>query len=244
MKQLTHLQQIELERQRQVWDSQVRLFAKYFLAHVNLPKIKFSLLDVGCGTGSALSEIKKCYPLANLFGCDMAEEHVALSRKKNGEVAQFFQGTIESIDGFFDILYVSNVLEHVPDWKAALEHMIRHSNQVYVLVPYREEINRKPLSELTTDDHIHSFDEKSFLWLKNSSDIQMRVIRTPYAWGHPLRREIILKIKSVFAGRHMNVQRELLVLINKKERVRGNLFQNKSAKLKPKLIAMLDYFVI
>jgi SAM-dependent methyltransferase len=210
------------------WDRQVNLFAKYFLAHVNLPETPFSLLDFGCGTGSALRVIKNKCPKATLYGCDVDELHLQISREKNGDCATFFKSDFCSISDHYDIIYVSNVIEHIRDWKAVVVRLVSRSNQLYILVPYKEQI-KPPSSDLAEiDQHVSKFDKQSFRFLFSKGlEIKQRVIRTPYAWGHPLLREYALRFKAFISKNKFDVQHELLVSITKREYVVNRPFKNR-----------------
>lgn len=197
------------------WDQQICLFAKYFLAHANLPKIPFSLLDVGCGTGSALREIKRMCPYSILYGCDQDEQHLTLSNRMNSVYGTFFKSEILEIKNSYEIIYVSSVLEHLHDWKSAITHLLSNCIRIYALVPYKELLKEISIDLPEIDQHISCFDERSFYYFQSDIvRIDQRIIRTPYAWGHPLKREVGLRIKAALNGESFEVQRELLVALS------------------------------
>jgi len=68
------------EERRQVWaqwDKQIEIFALTFLRAFRLPRGNFSLLDAGCGIGTALAVFHRAYPQAELFGCDLDPDHIS-----------------------------------------------------------------------------------------------------------------------------------------------------------------------
>jgi len=86
------------------------------------------VLDVGCGNGALLA-----IPLAShgfdVTGVDVHPASIenARSRAKNLPNARFCLGKVEEIqDETFDVVILSEVLEHVPDPKALLEASLEH----------------------------------------------------------------------------------------------------------------------
>lgn len=208
------------------WDAQIRLFARYFLRHARLPKEQFTLLDVGCGTGSALSEIHQRYPNAQLSGCDLESAHVEISSTMNGEIATFFQGDVATLNVEADIFYVSNVLEHVPEWPKVATDLLTRCKRLYVMVPYRETVKGEQLCSEMGLEHRNYFTENSFDFLKAKDiDLEWRVLRTPYAWGHPLIREYRLRALQWFRGERFDLQRQLLISITKSDYVFSGMFR-------------------
>jgi SAM-dependent methyltransferase len=200
------------------WDRQIRLFAHYFQCYSNLPSQTFTLLDVGCGTGAALGELKRFYPHADLFGCDFENDHIEIARRMNGENAHFFRADIRDVSGRYDIIYASNIIEHLKDWQPVLNRLITFCDRLYVLVPYREELSDHK-SGVPNVDHVVSFNKSSFDFLKSKEiSVEMKVIRTPHAWGHPLKREIYLRTRALLKNEPFDVQRELLVAITNTNR--------------------------
>jgi SAM-dependent methyltransferase len=199
------------------WNNQIRLFAKYFLEHANLPSHKFILLDVGCGTGAALKEIHNSYPHAELFGCDLEEEHVNISIRMNLQYGKFFQSDIMQLRSFYDVIYISNVIEHLPNWQEAVSHLIKCCHRLYILVPYRESLELYLTEHVPGINHVVSFNRKSLSFIDSKQfSIEARVIRTPYAWGHSVQRELFFLIKALFKRQKFNIQREIIFSITNK----------------------------
>ncbi|HBE41183.1 MAG TPA: hypothetical protein DDW27_08270 [Bacteroidales bacterium] len=198
------------------WDYQVELFARYFCAHARLPKdSKFTLLDVGCGTGSALRIIKTEYPQSDLYGCDIEPEHIRISEQLNGQYGKYFISDIENLKSYWDILYLSNVLEHLKDWRRMISQLLSNTNRLYILVPFRERITFLPEDNSDHSYHLNSFDTESFSYLENLDYlVEYRVITTPYAWGSGPVRNLFYKY-SVF-GSPNEYRSELLVCITRR----------------------------
>jgi methionine biosynthesis protein MetW len=78
-----------------------------------------SLLDVGCGTGGFLQQVRKARPNVHCKGIDFSERAIEIVRSlgfdaEKGDVA------IDPIVGQFDFVSCFEVLEHIPDAEAAL----------------------------------------------------------------------------------------------------------------------------
>lgn len=64
-----------------------------------------SILDVACGTGGFLSQLKTALPGASLYGLDLSEAYLDHARDRHGDAAHFIWGNAEALpfaDGSFD----------------------------------------------------------------------------------------------------------------------------------------------
>jgi SAM-dependent methyltransferase len=198
------------------WDRQIRSFARFFLDVAWLPSGPFTLLDVGCGTGSALREISNGYPDASLFGCDAEQKHVDIAARMNGDVATFFKAELREIQDYYDVMYVSNVLEHLAGWREAVLHLTGHARRAYVLVPLKENLT-EPDKELAPGvAHVVRFQTDAFDFLKGFGfAVATRTLRTPGAWGERWPREIRQRLEAVLgAGPPYNARRQLVASIS------------------------------
>jgi SAM-dependent methyltransferase len=87
--------------------------------------LKFrSVLDVGCGQGSPLEEVARRRPGVELAGVDFSPRAVELARERmpnaTFSVLDLTQG---ALDRKFDLIICTDVLEHIPDDRAALRNM-------------------------------------------------------------------------------------------------------------------------
>lgn len=220
--------EIDQNKSLENWDKQIRVFAKHFLRNVSFPLSSFSLLDVGCGTGGALREIKRLYPYVILHGCDLEEGHVKISRERNGDIANFFVGDIAGVVDQYDVIYISNVIEHISDYESAISHLLNKCKRLYILVPYKEKLDGQVKSNIPGVDHINTFNIDSFdIYNNGSTKVVARIISTPYAWGDPLRREIGLKLKAAITANEYTVKRELLVSITHRNLGMDKPFKNR-----------------
>jgi SAM-dependent methyltransferase len=200
----------------EAWDYQIGLFARYFLTYARLPRdVPFLLLDLGCGTGTALKIIKTKYPNARLHGCDLEPAHIEICERLNGQYGDFFISDIESISTHWDIIYLSNVLEHLKEWKEKIDHLMSRTNRLYILVPFKEKIASSPLNDDDHSYHINNFDSSTFMYLKTMGfNVDQLVINTPYAWGSSPLRSFLEKYH--LDKNKQEYKCELLVCISRK----------------------------
>ncbi len=179
---------------------QTRIFAQSFLKHAHLdPAGSFTLLDVGCALGDALKVFHEHLPKATLFGMDVSSVAVALCRQELKDIASFAVSDISEISDWYDVIYVSNVLEHFVDYPDKARHLIKHCRRLYIMVPYKEVDENGPLQPDPFKSHQHSFDRSSFDFLlkeKAAVRVNSKIIRCPGAWSmtpKQLFKEYLLK---------------------------------------------------
>lgn len=83
-----------------------------------------SVLDVGCGQGSPLEEIARRRPDVELAGVDFSPRAVELARLRMPNATfSVLDLTTEALDKKHDLIICTDVLEHIPDDRAALRNM-------------------------------------------------------------------------------------------------------------------------
>lgn len=89
-----------------------------------------SVLDVGCGQGSPLEEIAARRPGVELAGVDISAQAVEFARQRLPDatfsVLDLTQG---ALDRQYDLIICSDVLEHIQDDRAAIQHMRKMANR-------------------------------------------------------------------------------------------------------------------
>jgi ubiquinone/menaquinone biosynthesis C-methylase UbiE len=136
----------------------------------SLSHIQFeSLLDVGGGEGYKAALIRRIYGV-DVKSCDISLE----ACKRAEKIFQISSNTADIHhlpypDNSFDIVLCSETLEHVTDWKKALDELIRVSKKSVILTlpkQSRQIIQQSRKNHLLAS-HIHSFTNNSFDFLKN-----------------------------------------------------------------------------
>ncbi|MCH9051420.1 MAG: class I SAM-dependent methyltransferase [Proteobacteria bacterium] len=72
------------------------------------------ILDVGCANGDFLAEMRR-QGFTNLLGLDFSEEAVRRVRARDLEAVRGEVDTADLPDGAFDLIVMTNFIEHVPD---------------------------------------------------------------------------------------------------------------------------------
>jgi SAM-dependent methyltransferase len=77
---------------------------------------KLRLLDFGCGAGRYLMGFADYIPLANLHGVDTDPDALAQATKAGLQCRRLDAGqpALDFEDSFFDVVFSSNVIEHIP----------------------------------------------------------------------------------------------------------------------------------
>ena len=96
-----------------------------------------TLLDVGCGDGRLLYELRDSVP--SLAGCDTDERAIGFARAFN-PAAAIHLGELSGVAGAFDVVVAMEVLEHVaddaqPGFVSALAARVAATGRLIVSVP-------------------------------------------------------------------------------------------------------------
>ena len=104
-----------------------------------------STLEVGCGDGALLCELRRRGFGGRLSGVEIAETAVAIARERPqiDEVAVYDGTRLADADGAHDLGILSHVLEHVPDPSALLAEVARVCKTVVVEVPLEANLSAR-----------------------------------------------------------------------------------------------------
>jgi ubiquinone/menaquinone biosynthesis C-methylase UbiE len=150
------------------------------ITDMNMPSVEFiknnidpsaqTLVDIGCGNGYLLKQIKKDHPGLQLTGTDI---------KKIGDHEEFAfkKGNIEALpfaDKSIDIVTCCHTLEHILNPSKAIEELKRITKkQLFIVVP------RQRYFYYTLDEHVNFFPLKENL----TSLIDIEKHRCEKVWG-------------------------------------------------------------
>jgi SAM-dependent methyltransferase len=165
---------------------QTRRFAEFFHRKVWIPWASFSVLDVGCGLGDALLVWHQKYPSAELHGCDVAETAVKRCQARYGGFARLFRASFEELEGFWDVIYCSNVLEHFEQHVEIAEALLLRCKVLFLLTPFGELRDESLLKPDGKEYHVATFYRDSFDALvrqDRASRIETLIEGCPHAWG-------------------------------------------------------------
>ena len=87
-----------------------------------------SVLDIGCGGGQLVQEIRKAFPAIRAAGCDLARDRIEANRRLMPD-CEWFAGDVQQGDALagietpYDVVVALEVIEHLGDPEAFLTHV-------------------------------------------------------------------------------------------------------------------------
>ena len=95
-----------------------------------------SVLDVGCGTGMALSIIKAAKPFLSTQGLEPSSEAQSIWDARSLDVVVGSATSMPFVDRQFDTVISSHVIEHIDDHLTAVREIVRvSSSRAIIVVP-------------------------------------------------------------------------------------------------------------
>jgi hypothetical protein len=88
--------------------------------------------------------------------------------------------------------------------------LLRHCRILYVMTPYREMKDGRPLRPDGGDYHQVTLDEHSF---DSVGIVGIKIIRTPGAWTYPLREELLFHFRNLLHGEFKHPPLEIIYTV-------------------------------
>ena len=143
------------------------------------------VLDVGCGNGQRLADLER-YGHRNLFGVEPTAEAAELARRST--CARVFTGVLEEAgypSGYFGLVILNQVLEHVPSPTATLREIHRvlaPGGRLYLTVPNFGSLEAKLCGRhwagLRLPEHLHHFTAEPLRRMLEKAQFRIEIWRT------------------------------------------------------------------
>ena len=153
-----------------------------------------AVLDVGCGEGFLLAQIREDLPDARVTALDLDPATVAETRDEcpGASVLVADAERLPFADGSFDLVVACEVLEHLPDPSLALaefRRVLSVSGSLLASVPWEpvwrilNVVRGAYLSEWgNTPGHINHFGRGEILRLVEQSGFRVKEVHRPFPW--------------------------------------------------------------
>jgi trans-aconitate methyltransferase len=117
-----------------------------------------TVLDAGCGTGVLLQQISEAHPHARLTGTEYAAQGLEFAGQRlPGAEFRELDLSRETLPGKFDLVTCIDVLEHIPDDRAALKSLhAMTAGHMILSVP----LGRLFQAEVERMGHVHGYNRK------------------------------------------------------------------------------------
>jgi ubiquinone/menaquinone biosynthesis C-methylase UbiE len=132
-----------------------------------------TLLDVGCGEGFWLDYLSRERPGLKTVGFEIAPNRVERAQAAFAEldIREASVLALPANDASYDVATCLEVLEHLPDWRPAVDELLRVARKaVLIAVPYNERrietICVHCLKPTPLHGHFHTFNESTFDFLR------------------------------------------------------------------------------
>lgn len=122
------LSQIEFRAMNSFWRRWGQTYFEYPLfRRLGLEATGRDVLEIGCGSGLGAALLHR-QPLRSYLGVDVMEEQLAIARARYPQF-QFARGDATNLtdvpDASRDLVIIFGVLHHIPDWRRAVDEIVR-----------------------------------------------------------------------------------------------------------------------
>ncbi|SNC62146.1 class I SAM-dependent methyltransferase [Polynucleobacter victoriensis] len=165
---------------------------KYHQFFINEIRDGDSVLDVGCGYGAVARSIANTFPSSHVVGIDSSSERLtqAINSEKFSNLSYIQADVLHyKFQNKFDVVVLSNVLEHIDDRVAFLKQLIKstRASRMLIRVPLFERDWQMPMRKkigvnyFSDDDHkiehtISEFDHEV-------DDAGLKISKKYLIWG-------------------------------------------------------------
>ncbi len=156
------------------------------------------VLDLGCGAGDLINDLRAT--AASVVGVDVAEAALRRARARHPELAFYrteIDGELPLGDNSFDVVWSSEVIEHVADtarWMSEARRVLRPGGRLLLTTPSHGRLKlavgglerySEPLG-----DHLHLYTARSLRGLLAEFGFDQVEVRAAGGW--PLWRRLLL----------------------------------------------------
>lgn len=176
-----------------------RLQTAFFAMGFALLDVKLevkTILDYGCGCGDSIPVLKMKYPDAQIFYYDFSINAMEKAKLSYESIAKPLDITS---DKTFDLVYCSNVIEHIPDPMLFCKKLVALSSKYIVIqAPYNEKhVDGSPITlDLKIGEHVNTINERLIEPLQNGIDWNVFYYDIPYAWPKGKQIFFVGKLKD------------------------------------------------
>jgi len=129
-----------------------------------------NILEIGCAMGILQNIISNKLSINKSVGLDISEENIKVAQELYPE-STFFQGTLEEFTGKipknfpferFDLVLLSDIIEHIPDDAGFLENVKKISSYVIINLPLEKSFRNRnrQYGENDHSGHLRWYDRK------------------------------------------------------------------------------------
>ena len=149
-----------------------------------------SVLDVGCGQGSLLADLRSDFPQIKPNGTDISTSAVELARQKVPD-GRFLvlDATKEHLSEKFDVVLCSDVLEHIPDDMAVLNNLEHMTGKYLVISTIQGRMRRFEAEEV---GHVRNYAPGELVQKVEKSGFRVtKVVEWGFPFYSPLYRNLL-----------------------------------------------------
>ncbi|MCS6883456.1 MAG: class I SAM-dependent methyltransferase [Oscillochloridaceae bacterium] len=155
-----------------------------------------TVLDVGCGQGSLLAEMRREFPRARLYGADFSTSAIRMARwQVPGGTYLVFDLERGNLNHQFDLVICSEVLEHIPDDRAALRHLAAMTGKYLVISTVQGRMRR---FETKAVGHVRNYAYGELVGKVEATGLQVRKV---VEWGFPFYSPLYRDVLNLTGGR-------------------------------------------